>query len=87
MVPPDMTYGEIIEALLDIARVLSTHVNKGMSPRVNVVESTMMSRLKDLLRMNPPTFLVSKVGEDTQEFLDGVCTKCGVLWGLNLQRR
>ena len=46
MVPPDMTYGEIIEALLDIARVLSTHVNKGMSPRVNVVESTMTSTLR-----------------------------------------
>ncbi|TMW87254.1 hypothetical protein EJD97_020207 [Solanum chilense] len=38
----------------------------------NVVESTMTSRLRDFARMNPPIFLVSKVGEDPQEFLDGV---------------
>ena len=43
-----------------------------MVPRVNVVESTMTSRLIDFVRMNPPIFLGSKVGEDPQEFLDGV---------------
>ena len=32
----------------------------------------MTSRLKDFVRMNPPVFLGSKVGEDLQEFLDGV---------------
>ena len=37
-----------------------------------VVESTMTSRLRDFLRMNPYIFLRSKVNEDTQEFLDGV---------------
>ena len=30
------------------------------------------SRLRDLSRMNPPMFLVSKVGEDPQEFLEQV---------------
>ena len=32
----------------------------------------MTSRLGDFVRMNPPIFLGSKVGEDPQEFLDGV---------------
>ena len=32
----------------------------------------MNSRLRDFVRMNPPIILVSKVGEDPQEFLDGV---------------
>ena len=41
-------------------------------PRVNVVESTMTSRLRDFVRMNPPIFLGSKVGENPQAFLDEV---------------
>ena len=32
----------------------------------------MTSRLRDFMRMSPPIFLGSKVGEDPQEFLDGV---------------
>ena len=32
----------------------------------------MTSRLSDFVRMNPPIFLGSKVGEDPQEFLDVV---------------
>ena len=32
----------------------------------------MTSRLRDFVRMNPHVFLGSKVGEDPQEFLDGV---------------
>ena len=44
--------------------------NLNMMPRV--VESTMTSRLRDFVRMNPPIFLGSKVGEDPQEFLYGV---------------
>ena len=32
----------------------------------------MTSRLRDFVRMNPPNFLVSKVGEDPQEFIDEV---------------
>ena len=41
-----------------------------MMPRV--VESNKTSRVRDFLRMNPPIFIVSKVNEDPQEFLDGV---------------
>ena len=43
---------------------MTTQVNLSMVPWVNVVESTMMSRLRDFLRMNPPIFLGSMVGED-----------------------
>ena len=32
----------------------------------------MTSRLREFVRMNPPIFLGSKVGEDPQEFVDGV---------------
>ena len=43
-----------------------------MMPRVNVVERTMTSNLRDFVRMNPPIVVGTKVGEDLQEFLDGV---------------
>ena len=51
---------------------MTTHVNKGIEPSVNVVESTMTSRLREFLRMDPPIILGSKMVEDPQEFLDGV---------------
>ena len=51
---------------------MTTQVNLSMVPRANVVESTMTSRLIDFVRMNPPIFLVSNVGDDPQEFIDKV---------------
>ena len=72
MVPLDMTNGEIREALLALARAMTTHVNRGVEPRVSFLESTMTSRLRDFVRMNPPIFFGSNVGEDSQEFLDVV---------------
>ncbi|TMX03198.1 hypothetical protein EJD97_017733 [Solanum chilense] len=72
VVSPEMTNGEIREALLTLARALTTHVNRGIEPRVNIVESTMTYRLRDFVRMHPPIFLGSTVGQDPQEFLDGV---------------
>ena len=39
---------------------------------MNIVENTTITRLRDFFRMNPPIFLVFKVREDPQEFLDGV---------------
>ena len=59
-----MNNGDIKEALLTLTRALITHVNMGVEPRVNVVESSMTSILRDFMRMNPPIFLGSKVGED-----------------------
>ena len=72
VVPPEMTNGEIRGALLILSRALTTHVNMGTETRLDVVERTMTSRLRDFERMNPPIFLVSKVGEDLLDFLDGV---------------
>ena len=43
---------------------MTTQVNLILAPRVNVVESTIMSRLKDFVRVNPPIFLGSKIGKD-----------------------
>ena len=45
---------------------MTTYVNMGIEPRVNALESTMTYRLREFVRMNPPIFLVSKVGEDPQ---------------------
>ena len=36
------------------------------------MERTMTFRLRDFVRMNPPIFIGSKVGEDAQEFIDQV---------------
>ena len=69
---PELSNRDIRESLLALARAVTTQVNLSIVPRVNVVESTMTSRLRDFLRINPPIFLGSKVGEDPKEFLDRV---------------
>ncbi|TMX04879.1 hypothetical protein EJD97_004154 [Solanum chilense] len=51
-------------------RAMTTQVNLSMVPRV--VERTMTSRLRYFVRINSPIFLGSKVGDEPQEFLDGV---------------
>ena len=51
---------------------MTTHVTRDIGPRVNALERTMTSRLRDFMTLNPPIFLGSKVGENPQEFLDGV---------------
>ena len=66
-VHPEFTNREIRKALVALAQAVTTQINLSMMPRVNVVESTMTSRLKDFVRMNPPIFLGSKVGEDPQK--------------------
>ena len=72
MVPLELSNSVIREALLALARAVTTQANLSIVPRMNVVESTMTSRLRDFMRMDPSTFLVSKVGEHPQYFLDGV---------------
>ena len=72
VVPPEFCNSNIRESLLALARSVTTQENLSKVPRVNVVESTMTNRLRYFVRMNPPIFLGSKVGEDPQEFLDGV---------------
>ena len=68
---PEMSYREIREALIAIARAVTTQANLNILPRV--VERIMTSRWRDFVRTNPPIFLGSKVNEDPQEFLDGIC--------------
>ena len=51
---------------------MTTHINRRIKPKVDAIESTMPSRLRDFVRMNPPMFLDSKVGRDPQKFIDGV---------------
>ena len=51
-----------LESLLALARAMTTHVNRGIEPRLNVVERNMTSRLRDFVRMNPLIFLACKVG-------------------------
>ena len=72
VVPPELSNRDIREVLLDFSRAVTIQENLTMEPRVNVVERTMTSILRDLLRMNPPIFLCSKEGVDPPEFLNGV---------------
>ena len=65
-----MSNREIREALIAIDRVVIMQANFNMMPRV--VENIMTSRLRYFVRMNPPIFLGSKVGEDPHKILDGV---------------
>ena len=67
-----MSNRDIGEALLALARAVTTQANMSITPRVNVVESNMTFRLRDFLRINSPICLVFKVGEDPQECLNGV---------------
>ena len=67
-----MANGETREALLTLAQAMTTQVNRDTGPRVNSMESIMTIRLRDFIRMNPPIFFGSKVGEDPQPFMDMV---------------
>ena len=72
MVSLYMNNREIRKALVALSRAMTIHVNRGVETRMNAMESTMPSRFKVFVRMNTPIFLVSKVVEDPQEFIDGV---------------
>ena len=66
MVPLDMTNGENKEDLHTLAQAMTTQVNRYTWPRMNALKSTITSRLRDFVRMNPPIFLGSKVVENPQ---------------------
>ena len=67
-----MSNRDIREALPSLSRSMTNQVNSSMAPRENMLESSITSRLRDFLRINPPIFLGFKVGEDPQEFIDEV---------------
>ena len=66
-----MTNEKVRAALLTLARAMKDIANRDVGPKMHAPESTITSRLRDFVRMNPPIFLGSKVGEDPQEFIDG----------------
>ena len=45
-------------------------MTRDIGPKTNALESTMTSRLRHFVKMNPPIFVGSKVGESPQEFLE-----------------
>ena len=57
---PIMSKREIRDTLLAIAQVVTTQINLSMVLKVNVMEITMTSRLRDFVGLNPLIFLVSK---------------------------
>ena len=56
-------------SLVSLAQSMMSQVNRDVEPRINTLESTMNSRLREFVRMNPLVLLGSKVGEDPQGFL------------------
>ena len=80
MVPPDMTNEEFKGVRLTLARAFMTQENRDVGPRINDLENTLATMLRDFLRMNPPTFLRSKVGDDPQAFLDDVYKIVHAIW-------
>ena len=59
MVPPELSSSDTREALVALARIVTTQVNFSVVTRVNVFEITITSRLRDFVRMNPSIFLGS----------------------------
>lgn len=62
----DMTNKEIRAAILTLLQPMMTHANKDVGPRMNSLESTMVSILRDFVTMNLSIFLGSRMREDTQ---------------------
>ncbi|WMV13521.1 hypothetical protein MTR67_006906 [Solanum verrucosum] len=79
VVPPAMTNEEIRAAFLTLAQAMTAQLNRDVGPRVKAIGSTVASILRDFVRMNPPIFLGSRKGEDTQEFWDGVYKIVGAM--------
>ena len=80
MVPPYINNGDIKGPLLVVAQSMTTHMTRDIRPRLNTFETTMYSRLRDFVSMNPLIFLGSKVGEDPQDFLDAVYKVLSTVW-------
>ena len=62
VISPDLANGEIRDDLIAQARAMTNHITRDVGPKVNALECTMTSRLRDFVRMNPPIFIGSKVG-------------------------
>ena len=73
-----MSNREIRVFFIAIAQVVTMQVILNIMP--SVVETTMTSRLSDLVRMNPLIYLGSKVNEYPQDFLQGVYKVLSVVY-------
>lgn len=58
------------QCLTTKAQSMKAQDNREVVPQGNKHVSNVASRLRDITRMNPPTFCVSKVEEDPHEFID-----------------
>ena len=67
-----MSNVEIRASIQSLTQVLATQVTRDAGVQVNPNASTTSSRIRDFIRMNLHTSFVSKVGEDTQGFIDEV---------------
>ena len=77
--PLAITDGEIRTNFLNMDKAMTTQSqaivaqeNREVAPCENQNASTMASRLRNFIRMNPPMFFGSKVDKDTQHYLDEV---------------
>ena len=70
-----MSNRDIREALLALDRTMTTQVDLGMVPRVNVVENTMTSSLRDFFSINPPFFLLALRWERVSKSSYMECTR------------
>ncbi|XP_049394720.1 uncharacterized protein LOC125859010 [Solanum stenotomum] len=67
-----MTNEDIRAAFLTLAQAMTAQANRDVEPRVNTNENTAASRLRDIVRVNPPTFLGSRIGQYPRRFLDKI---------------
>ena len=72
IIPPYMINKDIRGALLYLDGAMTTQVNNDLGPVMDSLVSTLTSRLRDFVRINPSTFIGTMLGEDPQEFLDGL---------------
>ena len=67
-----MSNVETRSAIHNLTQVLATQVAREGRVQVNPNSNTTTSRIRDFTRMNPPTFLCSKVEEELKGFIDEV---------------
>ena len=59
-----------VQAATTQSQAMTTQANGEVVPCPHQQVTTMASRLRDITRIDPPSFYGSKVDEDPQEFID-----------------